>query len=346
MGRKKSPINVSLLATPDTTPSTLFGLFDIFSSVGIGWETFISGEPPAAVFNVKIVSVQKEPFLCEGCGSSILVTPHATTDESLDTDIAIVGSFIARDALSARTHDERELRWLVELKERGTLISAMCTSSVLLAETGLLDGYDATTFWVFRDLARVRFPKVNWRIDEVLCIGGDNDRIITAGSSTIWQELALFLIERYCGAEQANNVAKLWVIPNRLYGQLPFAVQAVSHPHDDELIRHCQTWAEKHYAHPSPVSSMIELTGLASTTFARRFRRATEERPIDYIHMLRMEKAKILLEQSSKSIEDIGYSVGYEDPASFRRTFKRKTGIAPKIYRRNFATNRFGRVHL
>jgi transcriptional regulator GlxA family with amidase domain len=43
-----------------------------------------------------------------------------------------------------------------------------------------------------------------------------------------------------------------------------------------------------------------------------------------------------MLESESLGIEDIAASVGYEDPASFRRVFKRRVGLPPAAYRRKF----------
>ena len=88
---------------------------------------------------------------------------------------------------------------------------------------------------------------------------------------------------------------------------------------------------------------MIEHTGLAHTTFVRRFKRATGDRPMDYVHMLRIEKAKEMLEGSNNSVDEIGHEVGYEDPASFRRIFKRKVSLTPSVYRRKFGYGRFDR---
>ena len=51
---------------------------------------------------------------------------------------------------------------------------------------------------------------------------------------------------------------------------------------------------------------------------------------------LRVERAKRLLEQSGDPIEEISWAVGYEDPASFRRLFKRLTGLTAGEYRRRF----------
>ena len=62
---------------------------------------------------------------------------------------------------------------------------------------------------------------------------------------------------------------------------------------------------------------------------------------MDYVHALRIEEAKEMLETSVEAIDKIGREVGYEDPASFRRIFKRKVGLTPSIYRRKFSRSRF-----
>jgi transcriptional regulator GlxA family with amidase domain len=57
---------------------------------------------------------------------------------------------------------------------------------------------------------------------------------------------------------------------------------------------------------------------------------------MDYVHAVRVEAAKTLLETDSASVEEIGTLVGYEDPASFRRLFKRTAGLTAAAYRRKF----------
>ncbi len=115
--------------------------------------------------------------------------------------------------------------------------------------------------------------------------------------------------------------------------------------HDDGVVSSCQVWIAEHYELPNPISGMVERSGLSPTTFARRFNRATGYRPIDYVHALRIEEAKEMLEIGDDAIEKIGREVGYEDPASFRRIFKRKVGLTPSVYRRNFGRTRFERFN-
>jgi transcriptional regulator GlxA family with amidase domain len=64
---------------------------------------------------------------------------------------------------------------------------------------------------------------------------------------------------------------------------------------------------------------------------------------MDYVHALRVEEAKEMLEMTDEVVDRIGRDVGYEDPASFRRIFKRKAGLTPSTYRRNFGRSRFER---
>lgn len=339
-----APIKIGILATPDTSPSTLFGLFDVLSSVGVGWETFVSGKAPSPQFDVQIVATQSRPFVCKGSGGRALITPHASIAQADNVDIAVMASFVANDAVSLRDHDERELDWILRLRDRGSMLASMCTSTALLAEAGVLDGLEATTFWAYRDLVRTRYPKVHWKVDNNLCIAGNDSQIVTAGGATAWQELALYLVARYCGAEQAAQAAKLWVIPNRDLNQAAFSSRSHIALHDDIVIKSCQEWVAENFTHPNPVAGLTQHAGLASTTFTRRFKQATGYGPLDYVHLLRIERAKKLLETGDATVEQIGFEVGYEDPASFRRIFKRKVSLTPSIYRRRFSHKIFERL--
>ena len=332
------PRTISILATSDTSSSTLFGLYDVLSTVGLGWEQFVSGEATSPQFDVRIVATDKEPIKC----GNALVTPHNTLEEMEDTDIAVIASF-AVPGLVLRNHKKKELEWLLHLQNYGATIGGVCTAASLMAECGLLNGLEATTYWAYRDLVRIHYPKVHWRTDQNLCIAGVDDQIVTAGGATSWQEMALYLIARYCGVEHAAQSAKFWVMPDRGESQAPYSANPASLPHDDSVIRDSQTWIAENYTSSNPITGMIHHTGLAPTTFSRRFKLATGDRPMNYVHMLRIEKAKELLEADSVSVDEIGHAVGYGDPASFRRIFKRKVSLTPSVYRRKFGHSRFNR---
>jgi len=71
-------------------------------------------------------------------------------------------------------------------------------------------------------------------------------------------------------------------------------------------------------------------------TFIRRFQKATTLKPTEYCQRLRVGKAQEMLVLGKQSVEKISWAVGYEDPASFRRLFKRLVGLSPREYRNHF----------
>ena len=58
--------------------------------------------------------------------------------------------------------------------------------------------------------------------------------------------------------------------------------------------------------------------------------------PLEYIHTLRLEEAKQLLESTDLPVEAIAVDVGYQDASFFNRLFRRKVALTPAVYRRRF----------
>jgi transcriptional regulator GlxA family with amidase domain len=153
---------------------------------------------------------------------------------------------------------------------------------------------------------------------------------------TAWQDLALHLIAKLTAPEHASQTAKVYLLSGHEDGQLPYSAMHTPRV-GDALIRKSLAWIGDHYTEPNPVTAMVEESGLNRRTFARRFIAATGKRPIEYVHAVRIEKARELIESGSTPIEDAGAAVGYEDPTFFRRLFRRTTGLTPAAYRRKYA---------
>ena len=90
----------------------------------------------------------------------------------------------------------------------------------------------------------------------------------------------------------------------------------------------------------APVNAMIELSGLPERSFKRRFQQATGLAPLQYVHTLRIEEAKQMLESGDEPVEHIAIEVGYEDAGFFSRLFQRSVGVTPAQYRRRFGALR------
>ncbi len=170
----------------------------------------------------------------------------------------------------------------------------------------------------------------------MLVSAGAEHRPVTAGASASWTDLALYLVARFCGEEEARRTAKVFLFGDRSDGQLPFAARVRPPQHDDAAVAAAQRWVADHYAASNPVAAMTRCSGLAQRTFKRRFQVATGYAPLDYVQSLRIEEAKQILETTDQPIDSISGEVGYCEPAAFRHLFKRTTGISPLQYRQRF----------
>jgi transcriptional regulator GlxA family with amidase domain len=113
--------------------------------------------------------------------------------------------------------------------------------------------------------------------------------------------------------------------------------------HGDAEIEAAQRWLASHFSVANPVEEMIKRSKLAERTFKRRFTAATGVAPLAYVQRLRIEDAKRRLERTDTPVDEIGWRVGYEDGAFFRRLFKRTTGMTPGTYRKRFRIPEFAR---
>jgi transcriptional regulator GlxA family with amidase domain len=151
-----------------------------------------------------------------------------------------------------------------------------------------------------------------------------------------WFDLALLLIERYCGHDIATTTAKAHVIDLSRSEQSAYATLRTKKYHQDPEILHIQEWLETHFSENISVTEISTQVNLSPRTFIRRFKKATEQNPLEYLQTLRIEAAKKKLESSSDGIERIVSQVGYDDLSSFTRLFKKHTGLSPSQYSKKF----------
>jgi transcriptional regulator GlxA family with amidase domain len=107
-------------------------------------------------------------------------------------------------------------------------------------------------------------------------------------------------------------------------------------PHADSIVRMAEDWLTERFRDPHAIAGVVAASGIPERSLKRRFKMASGSTLIGFIQNLRIEEAKRLLETGRLSFEAISAEVGYENPAFFRRLFKRSTGLTPGQYRRMF----------
>ncbi len=325
---------VLIVAVPETAASALYGMVDVLLATGNLWQTLVRSETQESAFDVQIISTVNEPFLC---GNGIPVNPRYAVNENPDADIVILPElWLGPDEhLGGRYHEL--LHWIRQQYAGGAAIYSACSGALMLAETGLLDGCNATSHWGYSDLFRQRYPAITFLPEPNLVFADEEGRILTAGGTTSWHDLAIHIIARHCSPGEALRIAKVYLLKWHGEGQLPFAALERGSSHDDALVRDCEAWLQSHYREDSPISKLLDTLDVPARTLKRRFKKANGMSLMDYLQNMRIEAAKRELEEGESPVDEVCFGVGYEDPSFFRRLFKRRTGLTPGKYRRMFA---------
>lgn len=330
-------LHVSLVALPEASVSTLAGILDVMHApalLGIGG----AGAPPP--FRIDVVGEKKGSMtLANGVPFEV----RRSIGEIEATDIVIVPSVVLSPDGWQKGRYPGLLEWLQRMYDGGAMLCSAGSGIFLLAETGLFDGKDATVhFWYARAFQSL-YPDVVIHPDRVLVISGLREELVCSGASTTWHDLVLYLTARHAGATVAQEVARMFALQWHQDGLAPYIVFEGKIDHGDGEIASAQQWLGGHFSVAHPVEEMIKRSKLAERTFKRRFATATGLPPLEYVQRLRIEDAKRRLERTEAPVDEISWRVGYEDPAFFRRLFKRTTGMAPGAYRKRFRMPDFAR---
>jgi transcriptional regulator GlxA family with amidase domain len=323
-------LDVSIVALPDTGVATLFGVLDVLNSfdlMGIG----DPGSP--APFRARIVGAAAGPLMGV---SGVPVPVSEAVGEIASTDIVIVPSVVlgANGWESGRYPELVE--WAARMHRQGALLCSACSGIFLLAETGRFDDHDVTVHYDYAPQLRAVHPGVRVHPERALLVTGTRDELVTSGASTTWHDLVLYLTGRFAGAAVAQETARMFALQWHQDGLAPYMVFEGRTDHGDAVVADAQDWLRTHFSVAAPVEQLVVRSGLAERTFKRRFTEATGVSPLSYVQRIRVEEAKRRLEQTEDSVEAVGWHVGYEDPAFFRRLFKRVTGVPPGVYRKRF----------
>ena len=333
------PLRVSIVAIPDAVISTMTGIYDVlcaFRTLG-RLDPSIPESPP---FEVEIVASRRGSVTL---ASGVPITAQRAIDEITETDIVIAPSILLGANGWQTGRYPGLVAWASRMHAQGALLCSACSGVFLLAETGLFDGRETTVHWGYAEAFQKVFPQVPLRPDRVLVVSGIREELITSGASMTWHDLVLYLIARHVGSTAAQTVARYFALQWHHDGLAPYIVFSGRRDHGDAVVGDAQGWLATHFSVASPVEEMVRRSGLAERTFKRRFSEATGFAPIDYVQRLRIEDAKRRLERTAAPADEISWKVGYEDPAFFRRLFKRVTGVTPGAYRKRFQVPEFGR---
>ncbi|MGN1288838.1 MAG: GlxA family transcriptional regulator, partial [Bradyrhizobium sp.] len=163
------------------------------------------------------------------------------------------------------------------------------------------------------------------------------NRIVCSGAVTTSLNLALRLVETFAGADVATETGKLMLIDGNRVSQASYASRTHDIRHSDALVARAQSLMEKSLQRGFSLARLARDLSVSERTLNRRFKLAVGEAPLQYLQALRVDVAKRLIESRRLKLDAVSARVGYNDLSTFRRLFKRETGLSPREYQRRFA---------
>ena len=326
---QSKPYEVIILGFDGVLGSVLSGALDLFSFTGVSWQRFLDLEVKPR-FKVQIASLGGVDIRAS---NRLVIQAHYDISAVTSCDLLLIPT-IGDSIDKVLIQNTDLLPHLQRLATTQADIASNCSGAFFLAAAGLLDGKTATTHWGYADKFKQDYPLVDLQENQFVTQSGN---IFCAAGGSAFYDLALLLIERYCGREVSTQVAKTQIIDSKRGSQSSYTNVTLHKPHSDTLIKQVQEFIENNFEQSLQVSELAAMINVTPRTLNRRFQSCVAMRPIEYIQAVRIEQAKRLLESGEVTIKSLAYQVGYSDISSFTRLFKRATELTPKEYRDKFS---------
>ncbi|MEU8776614.1 DJ-1/PfpI family protein [Streptomyces sp. NPDC048606] len=219
------------------------------------------------------------------------------------------------------------------LAARAQRVAAVCTGAFALAAAGLLDGRRATTHWEHAaELAR-SYPRTTVTPDAIYVRDG---RVLTSAGVTAGIDVCLAMVEQDHGPDTARRVARdLVVFLQRPGGQSQFSAASRTTPTRDPVLRPLLDAMAADPAADHGLPALARRAGLSPRHLSRLFKAHTGVTPGAHLETLRLEAARILLEQG-EPVTSAARRSGLGTDESLRRAFARHLGTTPSAYAARF----------
>ncbi len=286
-----------------------------------------AGRPP--LFQVELVGLSDEVRLHKG---SFTVHTNRLLKDVKKTDLVIIPA-LDGNMIKALEANQEMIPWIIKQYSAGAEVASLCIGAFLLASTGLLNGRQCSTHWKSAEAFRSMFPEVDLVDDRI--ITEDSGLYSSGGANSYWN-LLLYLVEKYTDREMAILASKFYAIEIERQTQSPFIMFNGQKGHEDEGVKKAQEFIEKNVSEKISVEELALRFAIGRRSFEKRFKKATNNTPVEYIQRVKVEAAKRSFETSRKNVNEVMFDVGYFDTKAFRTIFKRITGLSPFNYRNKY----------
>ncbi len=290
---------------------------------------FLQSAGKAPLFNVQLVAVKPEVKL-----DNSLFSVHADVlmKDVKKTDLIFIPA-LTGDIKKAVELNREMIPWIQQQHKNGAEVASLCLGAFLFAATGLLDGKQCSTHWLFANEFRNMYPAV--ALVDGSIITAENGLYSSGGANSYWN-LLLYLVEKYTNRDIAILASKFFAIEIDRNSQNAFMMFQGQKDHEDGDIKQAQEFIEENYPDKITVDNLADKFAIGRRSFERRFKKATNNTVVEYMQRVKIEAAKRSFESSRKNITEVMFDVGYTDTKAFRSVFKKITGLTPVEYRNKY----------
>ncbi len=325
-------MNIAILNFDYAVMSSVIGPYDILSKTNAFLDSFYPGNAYPRL-NVKVLQTNKALITNPNESELPGIMSMEYIRENEIFDFVIIPAMDFDKIPHVLKNEANTIDWLKWQYAEGAEIASICLGAFLLASTGLLDGKTATTHWLGAKPFREMFSAVTLLDDKIIV---DHNRIYSSGGAFSFTSLMIYLIEKFFDHRAAMLVSKVFMIHIHDTRQTSYSIFHQQKAHGDPDMSIVQGYIESHYKDSISNEKLASLINFSNRTLARRFKKATGNTPYEYVQRIRIESAKKMLENIDTGVEQVALDVGYEDFSSFRKVFKRLTGITPLDYKRKY----------
>ena len=255
------------------------------------------------------------------------IDTEALPEEAFDT--LLVGGLLVPAPSSAGL-----IAFLRKALPESRRVAGICTGAFVLGEAGLLDGRRATTHWFHARELQARYPDVMVEEDRIFIIDG---AVWTSAGMTAGIDLALGMIEKDFGLELSRSVARKLVVYHRRAGGQSQHSALLDMDAKSDRIQTVLSYARRNLRKELSVEELADVAHLSPRQFSRAFRAETGQSPAKAVEHLRVEAARLMMEESRHPIDVVAVETGFADRERMRRAFLRAFGQPPQAIRRNAA---------
>ncbi|AJC81062.1 AraC family transcriptional regulator protein [Rhizobium etli bv. phaseoli str. IE4803] len=300
----------------------LYPGFQIMSLAAISAFEFANLELEEKVYEIRYLSENGGP-IANSLG--MVMETEAFGEPNFDT-------LIVAGAPGIRLPNAAEADFIRAALPATRRLASICTGAFFLAEAGILDGRRATTHWYVSRELQSRYPKIKMEEDRIFIIDGS---VWTSAGMTAGLDLALAMVEKDHGFEVARAVARTLVVYHRRAGgQSQFSALLELEPKSDR-IQKALAHARGNLKSTLSVEELAEAAHLSPRQFSRAFRAETGQSPAKAVENLRLEAARLMMEQGRHPIDVVARETGFAHRERMRRAFLRAFGQPPQAIRRS-----------